>query len=258
MECWEWWKSPRSVSTIESVRRDHEATPPSPEEFLNLLRRYWEYLPRLKDLIENHGEDIPEESTPGCCQGEVVQKASTGQTWRRPRMDACGLGCEYENVWWVYKRRKGRWRQYGKFSASKGVEAFLMQELAETGGYLGKYETIKGLLRWRGVPLLCLSNQDIADLMRKTIKPSLSRLRKKMRKAFGLPEDADPLSWQDDSKGWRAMIEVGFAVQEDSPYAGTGDRLVFKTKQAILSETEWKDVPISPADEASFLNDDMF
>jgi hypothetical protein len=102
-------------------------------------------------------------------------------------------------------------------------------KLADGGGFLEKLVALKLVRR-------NFSLGEVDKLMGK-IKPEISKLRKIIRKTIGVETTRfDPLPFDEVQKGWRAEIQIGYAVQEDGEHLGGERRLRFKTREELTCE----------------------
>src|SRR5262249_16040901 len=148
----------------------------------------------------------------------------------KPRWKLWAIGLESGNRWHLFKKVEGEWRQQGIVRGiSKGRQAKLLEGFAEGGGCLTKVVALK-------IERPNYSAGETDKLMGK-IKPEMSHLRGIIRVAIEVTDTKqDPLPYDEDQKGWRAEIEIGYAVQEDREHLGGEHRLRFKTHEQLTSD----------------------
>jgi hypothetical protein len=148
----------------------------------------------------------------------------------KPRWQLWAIGSEDGAKWHLFRQNKGEWRQQRLVKGiAKGMQANLLKKFVEGGGFLEKTEALKLVHRtW--------SPGDVDKLMGK-IKPEMSRLRTTIRKAIGVTtSQGDPLPFDEIQKGWRAEIQIGYALQEDGEHLGGERRLRFKSHDELTPE----------------------
>jgi hypothetical protein len=148
----------------------------------------------------------------------------------RPRWNHWALGVEAGNKWHLFRQVAGEWRpQRVVGGISKGRQAKLMKAFADRGGFLAKVDALK-------LERPSYSAGDIDRIMN-YIKPELARLRETIRKATGVQNtDTDPLPFDGARKGWQAVIQIGYAVQEDGEHVGGEKRLRFKVRAELTQD----------------------
>lgn len=141
-------------------------------------------------------------------------------------LDRAAIGILDKTTCVAFKLRRTRWEERARFRISKGIEESLLRAFAEGEGYLAKKDAISQL---GGV----VTGGEAAKLMKNQLKPAISRLRSKIKRALRLGQKDDPLPWQEDSRGWRAAIQIGYAISEDNKYAQSEDRPTFKLRSQL-------------------------
>jgi hypothetical protein len=155
-----------------------------------------------------------------------VKAPGVGEPSPQVKPANCALGCEAGTTWRVFVRVRGEWRDHGKLKElSIGKQAELLKLFAEGGGLLEKTTALR---YERGH----YSPGDVPAMMQR-IKSEISNLRTLIRRTFSLPDSVDPLPWEKSSKGWQALIQIGYAVQEDGESLGGEQRLRFKTREEL-------------------------
>jgi hypothetical protein len=148
----------------------------------------------------------------------------------KPNLRYWALGVEAAGIWHVFKLVKGQWRQYGRLNGiSAGRQDDLLRGFAEGGGFLLEQVAFKREFK----------DYRAGDRSRLTalIKPELSRIRTCIRNAIKVANrKIDPLPWDEVTRGWRAMVQIGYAVQEDHNYLGGERRLRFRTREELTAE----------------------
>src|SRR5262249_54748176 len=139
----------------------------------------------------------------------------------KPRWQDWAAGLETGDKWHLFRRINNEWRQQRLIEGiSKGRQAKLLGAFAKGGGQLDKVAALK-LERFN------FSDGDV-DAVMDIIKAEMSKLRKIIRKAIRVADKkADPLPYDETQKGWRAEIQIGYAVQEDRQHLGGERRLRF-------------------------------
>jgi hypothetical protein len=164
---------------------------------------------------------------------EVEQSQANGQV--SPGTSACltdwAFGLEHgvaRPKWHVFKKHRGEWRQRELLQGLLGgTQPVLLKAFAAGGGFLGKREAFK-------LVGPSASASDYRKIMG-IIKPELSRLRALLRRAVGCSNKrVDPLPWDGPNHGWRAAVEIGYALEIDGQHIGEGQgRLQFKTQEQL-------------------------
>jgi hypothetical protein len=167
--------------------------------------------------------------TPKPSEAVTSDTASDSQP-SKPRWNALAIGCETIAKWHRFKKIKGEWQHQGRMRGiAKGRQAKLMKAFAEGGGFLSKDDALK-------LERANYSPGDVDKLMA-LINPELAKLRAAIRDASKVKDTtANPLPFDDLAKGWRAEIEIGFAVQDDGKHIGGENRLRFKTQSQLTRE----------------------
>ena len=114
--------------------------------------------------------------------------------------------------WHLYKQHQGEWRQQNVVKFSKGSQTDLMLGFSAGAGFLPKTVALK-LKRPN------FSSADVDPIMN-LIKPEMTNLRDTIRLMIGVNTKDDPLPYDDIQKGWRAEIQIGYAVQHDGENIG--------------------------------------
>src|SRR5262249_31410495 len=108
----------------------------------------------------------------------------------------------------IFKKYSGQWRQQSLLQDLTEDGARLLQKFAEAAGFLSKEQGIK-LYRETHSAL------EAKQIHRQRLQPAVSRLRTILRNAIGVERGIQLFSWDKNVKGWRADIEIGFAILED-------------------------------------------
>jgi hypothetical protein len=154
------------------------------------------------------------------CSGMATVPRVNGKTG--PRFDHWAFGMEAEGIWHVFRRvtESGRphWRYQRKVQGlSRGKLQQIMQKLAEGEGFVSRTDLARLIFK---APFSDRSKY------KGQVLTALSRLRAVIRRNVNCTTEADPLPWVKCQEGWRAKIEIGYAIQVDS-------RLEFRTHSAM-------------------------
>jgi hypothetical protein len=142
------------------------------------------------------------------------------------RLENWAIGLEHADSWVIFQKHKGKWREMGKLPLPRSAkrDAALLEAIADKGGFLSKIDAIK-------IVTPHPSAMEASRIFKNEIKPAMSRLRKKVREALGITGKGDPLPWDEPAHGWRAKIQIGYAVMPDTEHAGASQRLTFQSKE---------------------------
>jgi hypothetical protein len=204
-----------------------------PEFFSQWVNRFAEQHALAEQERLAKGDDLAHGPAEGSALGDgggFLEQSREHEKY--PRLVDWALGVEHGDKWHVFKKFSGQWRHKGRLTISEGREHELLIKFAENGGRLEKYEAIR-LINSSPSP------RDAARIMRTMLKTSISRLRSKIREALGLSNTSDPLPWEGPSKGWRAAIEIGYAVQPGSEHDGAGEYLQFRTYEQLRNSEQF-------------------
>jgi hypothetical protein len=138
------------------------------------------------------------------------------------------LGFDNEKKQWVLFRRDGvKWERNNRtIKVSAGQPHDLLMAFAEGGGFLSAQNAVKRCCRGDVRP----DN----EFRKRVVVPAVARVRGFIRKLLGVADKfQDPLPNLEQERGWQATIEIGYAVQEESSYAGGGTFLCFKTSEQL-------------------------
>jgi hypothetical protein len=162
--------------------------------------------------------------------GQSVARDRTEPIRPRPRWKMWAIGLETDHKWHLFRQVHGEWRHQRLMQGiSKGRQAKLMTALADGGGFLAKAKALK-------LERSNYSRGDIDKLMGR-IKPEFAKLRDAIREALNVQKsEADPLPFDPTNAGWRAEIEIGYAVQDDGDHVGGEKRLRFKTHEQLTDD----------------------
>jgi hypothetical protein len=144
------------------------------------------------------------------CSGMAAVPKDIGKTG--PRFDHWAFGMEAQGIWHLFRRvtegGQPHWRQQRRVEdLSRGKLQQIMEKLAEGEGFISRTELARLLFR---VPFA-----DRSKYKGQVMAP-LSRLRVLIRMNVRCHTKADPLPWDKRQEGWRATIQIGYAIQEDS------------------------------------------
>jgi hypothetical protein len=131
---------------------------------------------------------------------------------RGPRFDHWAFGMETEGIWHLFRRatESGRphWRYQRKVRGlSRGKLQQIMQALAEGEGFVSRANLAKLIFK---APFRERSKY------KGQVLTALSRLRIVIRTNVDCRTKANPLPWDKCQQGWRAEIQIGYAIQEES------------------------------------------
>lgn len=161
------------------------------------------------------------------CDGEPVSGTAKKASALQRKLANWAIGFEYATKWHVFQRIQGDWRPRKLlYGLRGGFKARFLKELTERNGWLSKSDALR-LLKYP---------YDPSDAKRRmsTVKSGVSRLRRSVLDAIGIEDQkVDPFPYDQQSHGWQAAIEIGYAVQEDTQHTGGGHRLRFRTHKEL-------------------------
>lgn len=154
----------------------------------------------------------------------AVAKEMTGKV-RRKRATSFAhwaFGMETENRWHLFRRvienGRSQWRLQRRVQGlPRGKLQQIMQKLAKGEGFVSQAELTAELCR---VPP---SNP---TKFKGQVTVPLARLRRVILANLKIDSDQDPIPWSAAQQGWRAEVQVGYAVKEDT-------QLVFRTHTEV-------------------------
>lgn len=121
------------------------------------------------------------------------------------------VGLEDGNKWWLFHHAEHGWEQRGQVEIPGGKPHTLLSQIAENGGSIGRDTALNHFkLQYQGR----LDNDIVRQVtygmtdLRKAIRESIARAIRSE-----IPTSIDPIPKEGD--GWRAAIQVGYAVQDD-------------------------------------------
>lgn len=196
----------------------------SQELILNILREIGPEGRSLRRAIQEAWSGGRKEEA-----GEPVAAPGTKRRSQfKKRLSDWAVGIENDKSWHLFKKWKGEFQPQRKLVEIRGgVRARLLKGFAEKGGALSKAEAIN-LVRPHCAP------SEMKAIIKKVISPELSHLRKILLKAIGESDsDVDPIPIDPNTNSWQAIIEIGYAIQEDQPHIGGEERLRFKTREQL-------------------------
>jgi hypothetical protein len=137
------------------------------------------------------------------------------------RLENWALAIEHGDAWHIFRKFGSAWRHHGRAEGlARGRQEQLLGLLADNGGFLSDYEAVKWVRA-------TFSDHDRKQIM-KIIKPELSRLRKFIRRNLNVTgARVDPLPRDKHARGWRAVVQIGYAVKNDD------GRLEFTLREVI-------------------------
>jgi hypothetical protein len=164
----------------------------------------------LAPLTEVAPGDPP---TSPATQVPVDQKPAVLSDW--------AVGTESANVWWLFRKHGGKWRQFGKVQIPPGLPERAMQFLAGEGGSVEKSQIMSELSR--DTPHL--GHEKRMRRVTDTLAKAKSAIRKAVAVAgkYQINDVDNPIP--NDQSGWITTIEIGFAVADDN------GRLQFKRRE---------------------------
>jgi hypothetical protein len=155
------------------------------------------------------GATDADESETACASTATFHRVSrrTG-----PRFDHWAFGMEAESRWHLFRRvpqdGQSHWRcQRDVRGLSRGKLQQIMQKLAEGHGFVSKTDLARLIFKAPFPDRSKYKGQVLA---------ALSRLRAVIRANVDCSTKANPLPWDERQQGWRARIQIGYAIQEDS------------------------------------------
>jgi hypothetical protein len=119
---------------------------------------------------------------------------------------------ESEGIWHLFRRttESGRphWRYQRKVQGlSRGKVQQIMQQLAEGEGFVSRANLARLIFK---APFPNRSKY------KGQVLTALSRLHTVIRTNVRCTTKANPLPWDKCQQGWRATIQIGYAIQQDS------------------------------------------
>jgi hypothetical protein len=152
------------------------------------------------------GAGEPETECPGMA-ASPRENRKTG-----PRFDHWVFGMEAKGIWHLFRRvtESGRphWRHQRRVEGlSRGKLPQIMEKLAEGEGFVSRADLARLIFK---APFPNRSKY------KGQVLTALSRLRTVIRTNVRCTTKANPLPWDKCQQGWRAEIQIGYAIQEDS------------------------------------------
>jgi hypothetical protein len=204
----------RLVTDAGDVLTDGQTEPWSLD---GLARRLTVCVDELREASEPSTAPVLAVATPKGLSEPAVQ-------WR-----VWALGVENRSRWHLFRKAGKEWRQKKKVKVTRGKQHDLLSIMAKEEGFLPLGDAIK---LWLQTP----SSTDKARI-RKLLKPQVSRIAGLIRGAIDITDKTKkPLAWDKARAGWVAQIEIGYAVVEDTPRAGSGDRLRFRKAGQLTAD----------------------
>jgi hypothetical protein len=163
----------------------------------------------------------------------VEEEEEGKQDARQGKAPSCkcwAFGLEDEKRWQVFFKERYAWKHKRLLvNLRGGMPSRLLKAFADGNGCLILHDAIRKLY-----PGFVVGE---AERLKDRITQELSRLRKTIRMAIGDKErKTKPFLWDENIKGWRAEVEIGFAVKGGDQQAQRGDQLRFLTNQELQSQ----------------------
>jgi hypothetical protein len=137
--------------------------------------------------------------------------------------DQWSLGLDKYKCWQIFRQYRGNWRHHKPLPGvpAEGREWTFLKTFAEADGLLTRLALIK-LVQPH------FTDGEGVRIYTRIVKPTLSKLRARLRKELNLDKKADPVPWDDALKGYRMVVAVGFSDEDDQ------HRPQFYTREELL------------------------
>jgi hypothetical protein len=171
---------------------------------------------------QGRGQAGPRKPAGGKTKGEAGPAARPSAA-----CDQWALGFGKDRHWQIFRKFGGGWRHHGtlRMRPVKGRESTFLEAFAEADGSLTRVDLINKVLRH-------FTDEDGKRIYPHIVKPTVSRLRARLRKELNLGKKTDPVPWDDALKGYRMLIAVGYADKDDE------HRWQFCTRKDLIGGAE--------------------
>jgi len=165
----------------------------------------------IQDLESSHSESA--NGRPGEPESDSQESFPGVKGKREPPFDHWAFGMEAEDIWHLFRRvtenGSSHWRHQRKIQGlPRGKLQQIMKKLAEGEGFVSRKDL---------AALICRAPPRDRSKYKGQILAPLSRLRAVLRQNVdGSAIKADLLPWDKSQEGWRAKVEIGYAIQVDS------------------------------------------
>jgi hypothetical protein len=154
---------------------------------------------------QGRGQAGPRKPAGGKTKGEAGPAAQPSAA-----CDQWALGLGKDRHWQIFRKFGGGWRHHGtlRMRPVKGRESTFLEAFAQADGSLTRIDLIKQVLR-------PFTYEDGKRIYPRIVKPTVSRLRARLRKELNLGKKTDPVPWDDALGGYRMLVGVGYADKDD-------------------------------------------
>ena len=124
-----------------------------------------------------------------------------------------GIGIDHNRKWQVFECYGENWRHKGVMNPqpAKGLQMDLLQAFIERGPTLDRATIVNELCKRA-------TESEKTEWYKPSFLPTVSRLRKRLRKALGFPLKANPIRWENPTNSFSLFIMVGTATYQNGKY----------------------------------------
>jgi hypothetical protein len=154
-------------------------------------------------------------------------ESGNGQADRPINLRDYAIGLEDGRKWHLFRLIKHEWRPLRALQGiAKGKQQSLLEALARQEGILSRVDAVN--LGGKAI------TGELAKKRWEIIKSEMSNIRQRIRNALKITgKRVDPIPWSEGGSGWHALIQIGYAVQEDGEQTGGESRLRFKMRSEL-------------------------
>ena len=168
-----------------------------------------------------------------------VARPATPQSSTESSLGKWAIGIESPGKWHVFKmvrstdKGEEEWRHQSVLKGiAKGRQTGLLEALAKGGGFLSREDALQ--MESESAASTSYDRKKLLD----GIKPELSNLREIILDAVKVPRatderNPDPIPWERSSKAWKSVIQIGYAIKEDSSKSTGSMKLRFRTFEQL-------------------------
>jgi hypothetical protein len=127
--------------------------------------------------------------------------------------DKWGIGIDHNCKWQVFECYTENWRHKGVMNPqpAKRLQMDLLQEFIKRGQTLDRFTIVNELCKRA-------TESEKTEWYKSSFLPTVSRLRKRLRKALGFHPKANPIRWEKPTNSFSLFIMVGTATYQNSKY----------------------------------------
>lgn len=131
----------------------------------------------------------------------------------QPDFENWGIGIDHNRKWQYFECHGGNWRHKGVMNPqpAKGLQMDLLQAFIDRRQTLDRFTIVNELCKRA-------TESEKTEWYKSSFLPTVSRLRKRLRKALGLPLKANPIRWEKPTNSFSLFIMVGTATYQNSKY----------------------------------------